>query len=74
MLESGPPGAKRVPHGRPLKQTNKQTNKQSIGTKQVPSDRSPGSLGGLVSYPLGRPTERILRILALLGASIRSIR
>ncbi len=27
----------------------------------------------IVSYPTGRPTERILRILAL-GASIRSIR
>ncbi len=24
MLESGPPGPKRVPHGRPVKQTNKQ--------------------------------------------------
>ncbi len=24
LLESGPPGPKRVPHGRPVKQTNKQ--------------------------------------------------
>ncbi len=25
LFESGPPGPKRVPHGRPVKQTNKQT-------------------------------------------------
>ncbi len=25
LLESGPPGPKRVPHGRPVKQTNKRT-------------------------------------------------
>ncbi len=26
LLESGPPGPKRVPHGQPVKQTNKQTS------------------------------------------------
>ncbi len=29
LLESGPPGPKRVPYGRPVKQTNKQTKSSS---------------------------------------------
>ena len=30
LLESGPPGPKRVPYGRPFKQTNKQTSELCI--------------------------------------------
>ncbi len=65
LLESGPPGPKRVPHGRPVKQTNKQTKTQEL-PGELPLDPRQGVAPG--PHPLklrGMPLARYQRTLQI---------